>query len=81
MDRSSIILIVKARYQERAPIRSCYVNIAFGASLPAGELAALCKAFDCGVSLRGFTMGCKQGWQGKAPAGRSGEQNKRPGEP
>jgi len=57
------------------------VNIAFGASLPAGELAALCKVLGSGVSLRGFTMGCKQGWQGKAPEGRSGEQNKRPCKP
>jgi len=57
------------------------LTIAFGAPLPAGELAALCKVLGSGVSLCGFTMGCNQGWQGKAPAGRSAEQNKRPGEP
>lgn len=59
--------------QVRAPIRSCYVNIAFGAPLPAGELAALCKVLDRGVSPWGFTMGCNQGRGGKAPAGRGGD--------
>jgi len=46
-----------------------------------GGFAALCKVLGSGVSLCGFTMGCKQGWQGKAQEGRGAEQNKRPGEP
>jgi len=57
------------------------LTIAFGVSLPAGGIAALCKVFGCGVGLWGFTMGCNLGQRGKAPAGRDAEQNKRPGEP
>jgi hypothetical protein len=47
------------------------MNIAFGAPLPEGELAARCKVFDCGVSLCGFIMGCKQA--GKAEPQQGGE--------
>ena len=55
----------------RAPRRSCYVNIDFGAPLPAGGLAALCKVFDCRVSLAGLYNGMQTGL-GRQSARRAG---------